>query len=348
MHASLSQRSRPAAQAINAQMPHIVPIDPLHLHPSIRTTDPDEFRAAVTTLYGARDLHVPNPHGLRTRGNLVKLNDAAIGFSACGARAIVTFDECDYARLQIPLAGHAATTSNGTTTNLHTGNTCVTSPGQSATLDYGNGFEHLVLRLSTGALTRKLGILLDARPAQPLAFHPTGTTDDSADRALRNLLWFVIRQIDEGAEGLPAAVMQELEQAMIVAFLTGRQHGYSEHLMRSVRDAAPWQVRRAEAYIEANWDQAITIEKLAEATGVGIRTLFASFQKSRGYSPMQFAKTVRLTRARSMLMTPKEHTTVTGVALACGFANQGHFAREFRDAFGERPSQTLARARARI
>lgn len=326
-------------------MQHIVPIDPLHRHPTIRTTDPDEFHFALTKLYGAHDLHVPNPLGLRTRGNFVQFNDVAIGFSACGARAIVSFEECDYARMQIPLAGHASTTSNGETTALHGANACVTSPGQSATLDYGHGFEHLVLRLSTDALMRKLSTLLDARISQPLLFHPTASTSESADRTLRSLLSFVIRQIDDNPEGIPAVVMQELEQAMVVAFLTGRQHGYSERLASGVRDAAPWQVRRAEAYIEANWDQALTIEKLAEATGVNVRTLFATFQKSRGYSPMQFAKTVRLNRAREMLKAPNQHTTVTGVAFACGFANQGHFAHDFRVTFGERPSQTLARAK---
>ncbi len=326
-------------------MQNIIPIDPLHRHPSVRTSDPEEFHHVLTDLYGARRLEIPNPRGLRTRGNFVKFDDVAIGFSACGARAIVSFEECDYARMQVPLAGHAATISNNTTTILHGGNVCVTSPGQSATLDYGHGFEHLVLRLSTESLTQKLSVLLDARITQPLSFHPTACTSESADRALRNLLSFVIRQIDDSPEGIPAAIMQELEQAMIVAFLSSRQHGYSERLASGVRDAAPWQVRRAEAYIEANWDRAITVEKLAEATGVSIRTLFATFQRSRGYSPMQFAKTVRLSRARDMLKAPNAHTSVTGVALACGFANQGHFARDFRDAFGERPSQTLARAK---
>lgn len=329
-----------------ASMQHKLPIDPLHRYPSIRTSDPDEFNFALTKIYGARSLDIPNPVGLRTRGNFIKFNEVAVGFSACGARAIVSFDECDYARMQIPLAGHATTTSNGETTILHGANACVTSPGQSATLDYGESFEHLVLRLSTDALTRKLSTLLDARVSQPLVFHPTACIDDSADRTLRSLLSLVIRQIDESPDGVPALIMQELEQAMIVAFLTGRQHCYSERLTGGVRDAAPWQVQRAEAFIEANCEQAITIEKLAEATGISVRTLFATFQKSRGYSPMQFAKTVRLNRARDMLKCPTERTSVTGVALACGFANQGHFARDFREAFGELPSQALARAKA--
>lgn len=187
-------------------MQHIVPIDPLHRHPTIRTTDPDEFNYALTKLYGARSLQVPDPRGLRTRGNFVKFDDIAIGFSACGARAIVSFEECDYARMQVALAGRASTTSNRTTTILHGGNVCVTSPGQSATLDYGHGFEHLVLRLSTSALTQKLSVLLDARISRPPLFHPTAITSESADCALRNLLSFVIRQIDESPEGVPSLV----------------------------------------------------------------------------------------------------------------------------------------------
>jgi len=35
---------------------------------------------------------------------------------------------------------------------------------------------------------------------------------------------------------------------------------------------------------------------------------------------------------------------VTAVAFACGFGNLGHFARDYREVFGERPSMTLARA----
>jgi len=51
---------------------------------------------------------------------------------------------------------------------------------------------------------------------------------------------------------------------------------------------APWQVRRAEQFIEANWDQPTTIEALVAATNVSARSLFSSFKAGRGYSPMNF------------------------------------------------------------
>jgi transcriptional regulator GlxA family with amidase domain len=56
---------------------------------------------------------------------------------------------------------------------------------------------------------------------------------------------------------------------------------------------------------------------------------------------------VRLRHAREMLATPDHETSVTSVAFVCGFGNLGHFARDYRETFGERPSETLARAARR-
>ena len=60
---------------------------------------------------------------------------------------------------------------------------------------------------------------------------------------------------------------------------------------------------------------------------------------------MALAKKVRLTHANEMLTTPDAETSVTGVAFACGFANLGHFAKDYREMFRERPSETFGRAK---
>jgi transcriptional regulator GlxA family with amidase domain len=78
-------------------------------------------------------------------------------------------------------------------------------------------------------------------------------------------------------------------------------------------------------------------------TGASARTIFKTFRQSRGYSPMAFLKQVRLDHARRMLLKSDSKTSVTAVALACGFHNLGHFARDYRARFGELPSETLGR-----
>jgi transcriptional regulator GlxA family with amidase domain len=58
---------------------------------------------------------------------------------------------------------------------------------------------------------------------------------------------------------------------------------------------------------------------------------------------MEFVKDVRLKRANAILATGT--TSVSDVALACGFGNFGHFSNYYKTKFGELPSQTLKRAR---
>jgi transcriptional regulator GlxA family with amidase domain len=86
---------------------------------------------------------------------------------------------------------------------------------------------------------------------------------------------------------------------------------------------------------------------MAAVAKVSARSLFRQFKQDRGYTPAEFAKRIRLNSAREMLEQPREGDSVIQVALRCGFQNPGHFARDFRLAFGELPSETLKRSRNR-
>jgi transcriptional regulator GlxA family with amidase domain len=165
------------------------------------------------------------------------------------------------------------------------------------------------------------------------------------EAAQRRLVEFVLLELDRTDTPFPKLVLDELEQALIISYLSCNRHNYSHLLEGSVRPVAPWQVRLAEEYIEQNWDQPVTIESLALVGNIGIRSLFYSFKKSRGVSPMVFVRQVRLQHAKEMLMHAGPETTVTLVASACGFSNLGHFAKYYHAAFGEHPSATLKAAR---
>jgi transcriptional regulator GlxA family with amidase domain len=111
------------------------------------------------------------------------------------------------------------------------------------------------------------------------------------------------------------------------------------------RPPATWQVRRAEEYIDAHWNQPITIAVLTRATAASARSIFYHFKNSRGQSPMFFVKQVRLEHARQMLERGGINRSVTEIAIDCGFGNLGHFAGDYFKRFGERPSDTLKRSK---
>lgn len=90
-----------------------------------------------------------------------------------------------------------------------------------------------------------------------------------------------------------------------------------------------------------------SVDRLAATVGLSSRTLHRVLRREIGLSPMSLLKQVRLDQAKADLEAADSRTTVTGVAYDCGFAHLGRFAVEYGRRFGESPSQTLRRARAR-
>jgi AraC-like DNA-binding protein len=318
--------------------------NPLRRFPIFRTSDAEEFTNALLTRFDARRVEVKSPARLRAQGNLVQLQSVGLvyGVSNCGVS--VDYPEADRFRLLTAVAGGGEATIAGKTIEINAHQSCIVSQGQCMHLTADPSHGWFNLRIDPGAFERKLAYLLGARPSSKLEFAPAVNRDHPQVRNLWRLIQFFSEQLDATSGRLPPLVLRELEQAILVAFLHANRHTFSHLLDREASDTVPSHVRRAEEYIEAHWDEAITIESLVEVTGVGARSIFRAFQQCRGYSPMAFARMVRLRRARERLAAPDRETSVTAVAFACGFGNLGHFARDYREAFGERPSATLARA----
>jgi len=319
----------------------------LQRFPVFRTSDPEEFRHALLTRYGATNAEIKSSEGLTARGSLVQLQSIGLIYGQGSAAASADFPEAERFRLFSALTGKGLTTIGKHDIALDADQCCIVSPGRKVTIASEADHEWFNVRIESGAFERKLAYLLGARPNGRLEFEPAVNRRSPRFQQLWRLMRFFAEQLDATSDQLPALVLRELEQTILVAFLTANRHSFSDLLDREPKDTLPSHVRRAEEFIEAHWDQAITIEKLVEATGVGARAIFRAFQQTRGYSPMAFARMIRLRHAREMLSAPVTETSVTAIAFVCGFGNLGHFARDYRQTFGERPSETLARATRR-
>jgi PAS domain S-box-containing protein len=108
---------------------------------------------------------------------------------------------------------------------------------------------------------------------------------------------------------------------------------------------AAFTIRIVKRHVDLHWDEPLSITNLAQVANVNVRTLFKHFKLACEFTPQEYIKRVRLNHSRALLQMADRSTTVLGIALKCCFQNQGHFARDYRLAFGERPSDTLARAR---
>lgn len=100
---------------------------------------------------------------------------------------------------------------------------------------------------------------------------------------------------------------------------------------------APWQARKIAAHIEAGLHGPLSVEALAATAGLSVSYLGRAFKTTFGTPPQAYVLTRRLARARS-LMTDNA-LALSRIAEQCGFSDQAHFSRQFRQAHGVSPNR---------
>lgn len=111
------------------------------------------------------------------------------------------------------------------------------------------------------------------------------------------------------------------------------------------RAMLPDSLKLALSWLNQHLDEPINLEQLASVAGVRPRTLEAHFKAHLGVAPLGWVRKTRLARARQQLLTADENASVTQVANNNGFAELGRFAAQYRNEFGELPSDTLKAVR---
>lgn len=316
--------------------------------PVMRTTDTEFARDRLFKVFGASDFDVlGGSNEFSVRANHLQMTGLGLSYCDYGSDVSLDFGEVSYVRQIFNVEGSGRYTIGGRSSDIAPGAWTMVLPAEEALkLEFSGRYRQLVLRIETAALLRYLGALIGRETSRKLVF------DETADRgpamgALRRRIFHFATDFNERGKFFSDLAAAEVERMVIMKFLMCHRHSYTELLLREPLPAGSSAVRRVEEFMEANWDRPIDIEAMAAVARVSARSLFRQFRKDRGYSPADFAKRIRLNRAREMLEQPGENTSVVQVALKCGFQNPGHFARDFRLAFGELPSETLKRSMQR-
>ena len=100
---------------------------------------------------------------------------------------------------------------------------------------------------------------------------------------------------------------------------------------------ASWQTRRTVAYIEANLASKVEICDLANVVALSRSHFSRAFKHSLGLPPMKYVVRRRVERAIAMISSTRQ--PLAEVALACGFADQAHLNRQFREIVGISPGR---------
>lgn len=194
----------------------------------------------------------------------------------------------------------------------------------------------LVANILSDDLRQKAEALVGSQTGELAEVISAASPEGGALMRFTRQLWAELQHPD-GLWDCPTA-LAEMEDCLVSLFA----------LAASAPDAGPAAqlatVRRAEDFLIQHLTKPVARSELARAAGVSIRTISRGFRERHGVSPMAWLKARRLEAAQSELLdaVPGE-ITVTAVALRYGFENPGRFAAEYRQRFGEFPSETLRR-----
>jgi AraC family ethanolamine operon transcriptional activator len=193
-------------------------------------------------------------------------------------------------------------------------------------------------------------LLHSARTIAPIAWELAPAQLISISAASRPAFSHLINQVFEqvrrltgngepvDASVLHTAIMQGIE--MIIAT------GSDAMLAEPERARALHVCRKARAFIDEQlaMDTVPTIADTCRATEVSERTLQYAFRRYVNMTPLIYLRMCRLNRVRATLRhLDSNSTTVTTVALRYGFIHLGRFSADYKNAFGELPSETLCR-----
>ena len=91
------------------------------------------------------------------------------------------------------------------------------------------------------------------------------------------------------------------------------------------------------ALMENNIEEPLSREELARLANMSQRQLQRLFREHLGMTPTHYYLTLRLRRARELLL--QTDMSIMHITMACGFQSACHFSKSYRDAFGTAPTR---------
>lgn len=249
--------------------------------------------------------------------------------------------------ISVPLRGSSELVNKARSLECSPARSAVISSTDEYIMRSAAGSDRITLHITKAGVMMQLAALLGDQPERRLEFLPELDFGAAHGRSLCRQVRLAIADLDEaGPEGVSPLMLNMYEQLIITGLLLNQASNYTAALNRLENKSGPGDVKRAIDFMEAHLQLPITLTDIAKASGVPGRTLLEHFKDHRSVSPMRYLRSARLAKVREALVRPDCRASVTQVAMEWGFSHLGRFAIEYRNQFGESPSDTLTRSRA--
>jgi AraC-like DNA-binding protein len=154
-----------------------------------------------------------------------------------------------------------------------------------------------------------------------------------ADATIRNLGCSLASGFDRPQE--VSRLFVEHVSFAVCAHVAQTYGGMRPNSMALRGGLAAWQERRAKDILLANLDDRVALAELARECRLSVGQFSRAFRRSVGVSPHRWLLNRRVELAKDLLRD--RDSSLSEVALRCGFADQSHFTRIFTRRMGVSP-----------
>jgi AraC-like DNA-binding protein len=249
--------------------------------------------------------------------------------------------------VHMPMNGRAVVEHRGHTFEANTIRSAVTSPGVGLRMAFDHDSPQLIIRVEERAMAAHLTRLLGRSLNRPLAFEPEFNMATEAAMRWHTAVQLIHTEVfHEGSLIQRGQGIGAVEELVMSSLLQLQPSNYHEEFLTPVQsDQRRAVVQNAMDYIDDHLAERITMDAVAKAVHMSVRSIQQGFREELGMSPMSFVRERRLERVHEELTDalPADGVTVTQVAERWGFHHLGSFALEYRKRWGEAPSETLRR-----
>lgn len=162
----------------------------------------------------------------------------------------------------------------------------------------------------------------------PKGIYGASVTKEISDASLR-----LIQTLTSKADSL--VLGKSIVREIIFRVLMGENGEALQALAH--RNRKFFQISQILTRIHKEYDQNLDVSELAIACGMSVSTFHVCFKAVTNSSPLQYIKTVRLQKARSLMIT--EGTNAITAAERVGYESPSQFSREYKRYFGMSPAK---------
>lgn len=174
---------------------------------------------------------------------------------------------------------------------------------------------------------------VEGAAAKPVTTDPSGIFSAPLND---NLLSPTVRLFESLANPTDAAVLGELIVDEIYYRILSNERGGNLRTFLQQRGQIQ-RVAKAVHYIEQHLEEPVSVEKLAAMVHMSRTSFYENFRAVMHVSPLQYAKSMKLYRAQTLIMAGKN---VSEAGYLVGYNSSAQFSREYKRHFGYPPSAT--------